>query len=285
MDNRKYPVNVDLDSVKIGGGAYAQIAAVAGKSEQQSSQKKPDETDEFLQKIKDAIKDTHYYWLMLRENYDQIGLSEAAYFEIAKYAIDLYPCQMNRLRDDKLSPNHYYGVCQVMAKHGEFSSVKCDKLKQARGNGKDSALYEIMFTAMIEWCFKNDYYIIDTPRFIYNYLKDYRTSLRKPEYASLMFLLWLCEDIVPTEHIVNMVKNGEIRESNISYVTNIILKKISITSSTDFAKKIAFGEFKKSGDLLPLTIKNACDKIENALYDKIEVLKKQQLYQSSIRGH
>ena len=82
-----------------------------------------------------------------------------------------------------------------------------------------------------------------------------------------------------------MVKNGEIRESNISYVTNIILKKISITSSMDFSKKIAFGEFKKSGNLLPLTIKNACDKIESALYDKVEILKKQQLYQPSIRGH
>ena len=277
--NRTYNVRINLDNVKIGGGAYAQMAGATEKAEQRALQKKPNETDEYLQEFKDVIGTcSGYYWLMLRENYDQIGLSEAAYLEIAKCAIDALPTQMNRLRDDKLSPNSYYQVCQVMAKHGACFSVNCDKLSQARGNGQESALYEIMSTALLEWLVVQDYRIEELPRAIDYYLTKERESFRKPDYACLIFFLWLCSTKVSCTDIANMVNSNEIRQSNISRVTDAILNKIKYAKTVDFMSKVPPLRLRDDQYVVPPMVRDAYYKIMDAMSARADELRRQEAY-------
>jgi len=277
--NRTYSVRINSDNVRIGGGAYAQMEAATEKEEQRALQKKPNETEEYLQEFKNVIGTCcGYYWLMLRENYDKIGLSEAAYLEIAKCAIDALPTQMDRLRDDKLSPNSYYQVCQVMAKHGACFAIKCDKLNKARGNGQESALYEIMSTALLEWLVVQDYRVEDTPRAIYYYLTESKDLFRKPDYACLTFFIWLCSTKISCTDIANMVNNNEIRQSNISYVTNAILNKIKYAKTVDFLSKIQSLQLRADHHVLPPMIRDAYYKIMDAMSARADELRRQEAY-------
>ena len=121
--------NVDLNRVKIGGN-YAAMQDVRQKMSAKQRQIFSPERTAIIQSLKDQIKDSHYYWLLLCENYESHGLSGDEYFEIAKYAIDLYPGQMNRLRDDKLTNEQYFEICKVSFVYGKLSFIKFDKLSE-----------------------------------------------------------------------------------------------------------------------------------------------------------
>lgn len=133
---------IDTRNIKIGGGAYAAMKETEKQEEQKKAilqQKTPQEKKQeqaerrkYIEDIKAAIKRTHYWWMDLYVSYDEYhNLSEQEYLEIAKFAIDLYPDQMHRVRTDKLSANNYYEICTVMAQHGVFYDVNIEKLQQA----------------------------------------------------------------------------------------------------------------------------------------------------------
>ena len=163
MSKRNYKrepriIRVNPDTVRIGGGAYAALRNAEQKKQfeqkqTETSQEKrtenvmPENTErkKHIDSIKDAIGRSHYWWMDLFYAYDEYHISEEEYFEIAKYAIDLYPHQMSRVRDDKLSANNYYDVCCVMAQHGVFEDVKCEKLQMAEIRGVKDPVLDICF--------------------------------------------------------------------------------------------------------------------------------------------
>lgn len=154
--NHRGTVRINLDNVKIGGGAYAALKEAETKEKQkkaivEQSESKPytnySERDKYLNAIKSDLMNTHYWWMMIYLHYDDYKFSEQDYYEIARFAIDLYPDQMDRVLVDKLTPNHYYEICDVMARRGFFNSVDYEKLKRADVN---NPVLNIMITAYKE---------------------------------------------------------------------------------------------------------------------------------------
>ena len=170
MSKRNYKhepriIRVNPNTVKIGGGAYAALRNAEQKKQAEqrqteTQQKTPQEerienvTSENAERkkhidaIKDAIGRSHYWWMDLCYAYDEYHINEEEYLEIAKHAIDLYPHQMSRVRDDKLSANNYYDVCCVMAQHGVFEDVKCEKLQMAEIKGIKDPVLDICFKVL-----------------------------------------------------------------------------------------------------------------------------------------
>lgn len=167
MSKRNYKhepriIRVNPNTVKIGGGAYAALRNAEQKKQAEqrqteTQQKTPQEKrienvtsknaerKKHIEAIKDAIGRSHYWWMDLCYAYDEYHINEEEYLEIAKHAIDLYPHQMSRVRDDKLSANNYYKVCCVMAQHGVFEDVKCEKLQMAEIRGVKDPVLDICF--------------------------------------------------------------------------------------------------------------------------------------------
>lgn len=155
-------LKINLNSVRIGGGAYA---VLRNAEQKQSDKQKQTEAQQEISKIesitpenaerrkhiesiKDSIRRTHYWWMDLFLSYDDYNLTEDEYFEIAKFAIDLYPLQMNRVRVDKLSANNYYEICKVAAKHGVIQDIQYDYLSKAKIKNVKNPVFDIMKIAL-----------------------------------------------------------------------------------------------------------------------------------------
>jgi len=93
-----------------------------------------------------------WQWLMISMHVDDIYgalLSEQEYYEIAKFAAKLWAMEEgHRVRADKLTPNHYYEVCKIMAQQGVFTAPEYKKLQQARIKGVPDPVRDIVVTAL-----------------------------------------------------------------------------------------------------------------------------------------
>ena len=78
----------------------------------------------------------------------KLNFTESEYVEIAKFAIDLYPTQMYRVHYDRLSPNNYYEICKVAAKHGVIQSMRYDYLSKAKIKNVKNPVFDIMKIAL-----------------------------------------------------------------------------------------------------------------------------------------
>ena len=165
-------IKVKTSDVRFGGQYAAMQQAIAQEKQktrqpiQEEKRKtykpiqeetRPDsKRQKYIESIKDSIKRSHYYWMCICLDYDSYGLTESEYVDIAKFAIDLYPTQLNRVLDKIISANDYYEICKVMAKRGYFLFVKYEKLKQAKINGMQDPVFDIVQIA-IENCRGSDH--------------------------------------------------------------------------------------------------------------------------------
>lgn len=83
-----------------------------------------------------------WQWMMLNLHMDDIYtfmLNEQEYFEIAKFAAKSWAkLEGHRVRADKLTPEHYYEVCKIMAQQGVFWAPDYNKLQQVNiGEGRN----------------------------------------------------------------------------------------------------------------------------------------------------
>ena len=158
MSKRNYKrephiIRVNPGTIRIGGGAYAALRNAEQKKQTEQKQTetvapKNTERKKHIDSIKDAIERSHYWWMDLCYAFDEYNISEEEYLEIAKYAINLYPTQMSRVRADKLSANSYYDVCCVMAQRGVFIDVKCEKLQMAEIKCVKDPVLDICFKTL-----------------------------------------------------------------------------------------------------------------------------------------
>ena len=151
---KPHTIIIDVDRVHI-GGQYAAMQRAMQQTRHITDNKK-DSRIEYIECIKQNIQQSQYYWMKIYSEYDSYGLTESEYVDIAKFAINLYPTQLSRVLDEKISANNYYEICKVMAKRGYFHSIKYEKLKQAKINGVQNPVFDIIKIA-IENCRGTDH--------------------------------------------------------------------------------------------------------------------------------
>ena len=154
FNHKPHTILIDINRVHI-GGQYAAMQRAMQQTRQPTENKK-DPRIEYVECIKRNIQKSHYFWMQIYLEYDSYGLTESEYVDIAKFAIDLYPTQLNRVLCKRISANNYYEICKVMAKHGYFNFVKYEKLKQAKIDGAQNPVLNIIKIA-IENCRGTDH--------------------------------------------------------------------------------------------------------------------------------
>jgi hypothetical protein len=163
-------VKIDLNSHRIGGGVYA----VMKESEKRQELLQGEQIDTSKQSISEQIKQMPHenvmkavwanlkgekltypgidnligiarmQWVMIDIHYDDYNFTEKEYFEIAKFAMNKWPQEARRVHADKLTPEHYYEVCKIMAQQGVFWAPDYNKLQQVNiGEGRNP-VFDIM---------------------------------------------------------------------------------------------------------------------------------------------
>lgn len=199
-------ITVNLDNVRIGGN-YAAMLRASGQDKSNAAAVKPNinleqepayiapERVAYVEKIKNWMREPNwcagYSWLMLREDYEiyekRDGLTRDEYYEIAKVAINTGPEQMNRLRKDKVSDARYYELCKIMASHGVFQDVDCEKLNRGTQNGA----YKIANLAIDSLCkLTADFQVKYAVRGVRNVTKEQK-YMGERDVAQLLFYMWL----------------------------------------------------------------------------------------------
>jgi len=196
FNHKPHTILIDINRVHL-GGQYAAMQRAYQQSKQKENvepveitnkkkiqettqqpiENKIDSRKEYIACIKRNIQRSHYFWMEIYAYYDAYygSLTESEYVDIAKFAINLYPTQLSRVLDEKISANNYYEICKVMAKRGYFHSIKYEKLKQAKISGVQNPVFDIVKIA-IENCRGTDH-LNYTYGEIINFLRQYDPNM------------------------------------------------------------------------------------------------------------
>lgn len=181
----------------------------------------------YLEDIKVCLKE--HPGFLLKINGGSLGLDKNDYFDIAKYYVDLYPENILDIDIHKLSGNHYYEVCKVMAQHGALGSVCFEKIKSECPEQANNFCYDIMLTAFTN-AIRVDNILKVQNYFARNVGQEYVT---KADWAYLkLFAYFTCSfsSQIYKHDIINFMKSGLIKESEISRVQKKISDIISDVS-------------------------------------------------------
>ena len=97
-----------------------------------------------------------WQWVMIDSHLDLYNLTESEYFKIAKFVATSWAREEgHRVRADKLTPNHYYEVCKIMANQGVFWNFDYNKLQAAMIAGIRNPAHDIVLT-VLKNCRKED---------------------------------------------------------------------------------------------------------------------------------
>lgn len=97
-----------------------------------------------------------WQWVMIDCHFDLYNLTESEYFEIAKFAASSWAREEgHRVRAAKLTPNHYYEVCKIMANQGVFWNFDYNKLQSAVVDGIRNPAHDVVLSVLRN-CRKED---------------------------------------------------------------------------------------------------------------------------------
>ena len=181
----------------------------------------------YLEDIKVYLKENPGF--LLNINKGSFCLDKDDYFDIAKYYVDLYPENILDIDIHKLSGNHYYKVCKVMAQHGVLGSVCFGKIKLECPEQANNFCYDIMLTAITNAIRVNNILKVQSC-FVHNLGQEYVT---KADWAYLkLFAYFTCSfsSQIYKHDIINFMKSGLINEGEISRVQKKISDIIAIIS-------------------------------------------------------
>lgn len=262
------PVYIDPHKpLIIRGGAYS-LLSQQGKDKIFAPE--PVKLSEQAEKLKQDIAKSAGFWAALRENYDNYNITPEEYFEIAKFAIDLYPLTMGKVRDEKLSAKQYYDLCAIMAKRGVFNGINYGKLTNAYPN----ALYKIMFIALIKSVFlpTNDNEDApdneDTPSTILSAMRKNSRRFQPKEKNALCFALWVC--MQPREFVesISCEDLKGITVQTVEYVKDIIICEIYKAPNSNFVNRLNFVSIMLDENRgMPQSVNDACQQIVAAIHD------------------
>ncbi len=229
--------------------------------------------------IKKDIETRPYYWVKLHD--DDLGLTKDEYFEIAKFAIDLYPLTMNCVCDGKLTANQYYDVCAIMSKHGVFELVNCNKLAKACPEDVPDPLYKIMLDALINSVFSPTDYSEDTPTRIRSAMRQNGQLFQPNKKAALCFALWICMKPKYDKNDISYNDLATITKETVEVVKKVIIKNIYASPNSKFVDRLnVVSHWFDENNGMPQIVNDACGQI----FDEIHKAGRERLEKKHERG-